>query len=104
MQSAHWALFNVSADQHVLRCVRVTDAADSIVEICDLCRVGARYLIHLFIRLGTAGRIVLLYWRAGPRAYEHDARPDVERVRRGRRGVNSVGRLPKPPGTRQQIS
>ena len=41
MQSAHWALFNynLSADQRVLRCVRVTsDAVDTIVEICVVSR------------------------------------------------------------------
>lgn len=86
-QSAHWALFNVSADQHVLRCVRVTDAADTIVEICVVSGRGTSSIYLLLSRSSGKDRTA----RAS-RLHEHDARPDnetVERVRRGRRGVNS---------------
>lgn len=81
MQSALWALFNVSADQHVLRCLRVTDAADTIVEICVVTRVGARDLIHLFIvrnrkdRNARASRL-----HSTSTTHNHET---VERVRTG---------------------
>jgi hypothetical protein len=55
----------VSADQHVLRCVRVTDAADTIVEICV---VSGRGTPSIYLLLGT-GRIVL---RAPPASTYHE--------------------------------
>ena len=76
MQSAHWALFNVSADQHVLRCVRVTDAADTIVEICV---VSGRGTSSIYLLLGT-GRIVMRAHPAStPRARHTTTRPSINR-------------------------
>jgi hypothetical protein len=75
MQSALWALFNVSADQHVLRCLRVTDAADTIVEICV---VSGRGTSSIYLLLGT-GRIVMRAHPAStPRARHTTTRPSSE--------------------------
>ena len=111
-QSAHWALFDVSARA-------------AWVEMCacdrrrrhhrgDLCRVGARHLIHLFIVRNRKDRFVRRHTirtaraSARPTSAHEDARPtrpaneaaSSEYGRYALRSGRKLCEIQKPPGTR----
>lgn len=114
-QSAHWALFDDDVS-----------ARAAWVEMCacdrrrrhhrgDLCRVGARHLIHLFIVRNRKDRFVRRHTycarlrshlhertRTGRTSHETGQRGNVERVRslRTTEWDRQLCEIQKPPGTR----